>query len=57
MERTGRHMTDEEFKDRAFAQYRQEKGIHESVRLGDLPLRSISEVLERAQRMKMEQQP
>jgi hypothetical protein len=43
---------DEEFKELAFAQYRIEHGIHESVRLGDLPRQAVSEVLDRAQKLK-----
>jgi hypothetical protein len=45
-------MSDEQLKELAFAQYRQEHGIHESVRLGDLPMQAVSEVLDRAQRLK-----
>lgn len=43
---------DERCKELAFAQYRQKHGIHESVRLGDLPMTAVSEVLDRAQKLK-----
>jgi hypothetical protein len=43
---------DERYKELAFAQYRQEHGIHDSVRLGDLPMQAVSEVLDRAQKLK-----
>ena len=43
---------DEALKEFAFAQYRIEHGIKDSVRLGDLPMQAVSEVLDRAQRLK-----
>jgi hypothetical protein len=43
---------DERWKELAFEQYRIQHGIKDSVRLGDLPLRAVSEVLDRAQRLK-----
>jgi len=46
---------DEEFKERAFAAYRQEHGIHESKRLGDLPMKAVREVLDRAQKLKLQE--
>jgi len=51
-----RQLTDEELKDRAFARYRQEHGIAEDRRLGDMPLQVISEVLNAAQRLKTQEQ-
>jgi hypothetical protein len=50
--KTTQHPSDEEFKERAFAAYRQEHGIHETTRLGDLPLKTVREVLQAAQRLK-----
>jgi hypothetical protein len=43
---------DEATKELAFAQYRMEHGIHDSVRLGDLPMRAVRDVLDRAQKLK-----
>lgn len=46
-------MTDEELKQRAFDQYRAAHGISEDRRLGDMPLRVVSEVLQAAQQLKL----
>ena len=46
--------TDEATKDRAFALYCQEHGIKDR-RLGDMPLKVISEVMQAAQRLKSQE--
>jgi hypothetical protein len=46
---------DEARKDRAFALYRQEHGIHDARRLGDMPLKVVSEILLAAQRLKTQE--
>ena len=46
--------TDESVKEQAFAEYRQEHGISDSRRLGDMPLQVVSEVLQRAARLAKE---
>jgi hypothetical protein len=43
---------DEGYKDEAFARYRQEHGISEFRRLGDMPLQVVREVLQAAQKLK-----
>jgi len=48
-------MTDDRFTERAFAEYRQQHGIHDSQRIGDMPLNVMSEILRRAQQMKIEE--
>jgi len=48
-------MTDEELKQRAFDQYRAAHGISEDRRLGDMPLRVVSEVLQAAQKLKSQE--
>ena len=45
-------MTDDRFTDAAFAQYRQQHGINDARRLGDMPLKVVSEVLRQAQVLK-----
>jgi len=46
---------DEALKELAFARYRAEHGIGEDRRLGDMPLRVIREVLDAAQKLKMQE--
>jgi hypothetical protein len=48
-------LDDEGIKDRAFEAYRLAHGIAESRRLGDMPLRVVSEVLQAAQRLKSQE--
>lgn len=50
--RPAAQLTDERFTDRAFAEYRQEHGISDGRRLGDMPLQVMSEVMQKAQKMK-----
>jgi hypothetical protein len=45
-------LDDEGYKDAAFAQYRQQHGINDARRLGDMPLKVVSEVLRQAQVLK-----
>jgi hypothetical protein len=50
-----RQLSDEALKELAFARYRQEHGIAEDRRLGDMPLQVVSEVLLAAQRLKTQE--
>jgi hypothetical protein len=43
---------DERYTDRAFAAYKQEHGFGDSIRLGDMPARVISDILRRAHALK-----
>jgi hypothetical protein len=47
--------TDARFTDQAFDSYRREHGISDGRRLGDMPLKVISEVLDAAQRLKTQE--
>lgn len=47
---------DERYTDRAFAAYKQEHGFGDGIRLGDMPLPVLSEVLRRAQELKSQEQ-
>jgi hypothetical protein len=48
---------DTRFSDAAFEQYRLAHGIPKSQRLGDMPIRVISEILRTAQELKAQGKP
>ena len=43
---------DERYTEKAFSAYRQQHGFGDSIRLGDMPLNVVSEVLRQAQKLK-----
>ena len=60
MEKLGRQLTitpsyDERYTDRAFAAYKQEHGFGDGIRLGDMPAKVMSEILRRAQELKLKE--
>jgi hypothetical protein len=46
---------DERYTDQAFAAYKQEHGFGDGIRLGDMPLRIMSEILRKAQELKQQE--
>lgn len=44
---------DDEFVEAAFADWKQQRGYHAGIRVGDIDRKSLSEVLQRAQTLKV----